>query len=101
MGCFTILASANTAEHTSGDYVQRGNAKQAKGDLDGAIVDYNRAVKLNPNNALAYGNRGYVKQTKGDLDGAMADFNRALELNPKDAVTYNNRGNAKQAKGDM
>ena len=86
-GCFNIVPSTTIAQNTSIEYISRGLAKQAKGELDGAMADYNRALELNPKYALAYANRGYVKQVKGDLDGAIADFNRALELNPKDAVT--------------
>ena len=47
---------------------------------DGAIADYNQAIKINPNYALAYNNRGNIKRTKGDIDGAIADFDRAIKL---------------------
>ena len=60
----------------AGTYNDRGRAKQMKGDLDGAMADYNQAIKLSPNYALAYNNRGNVRKKKGDLNGAMADFNR-------------------------
>jgi tetratricopeptide (TPR) repeat protein len=82
------------------DYYNRGNAKKAKGDLDGAIADYNRAIELNPKDEDAYNNRGNAKDDKGDHDGAIVDFNRAIELKPKDEDAYYNRGNAKKAKGD-
>jgi len=58
----------------------RGLAKQKKGDLNGAMVDYNQAIELNPQYGLAYRNRGNAKRKKGDLDGAIADFNRAIKL---------------------
>jgi tetratricopeptide (TPR) repeat protein len=64
----------------SGTYNERGLAKEKKGDLDGAMADYNQAIKLNPKNALAYRCRGDIKQKKGDLDAAIADFNRAIQL---------------------
>ena len=82
-------------------YNNRGIAKQAKGDLEGAIADFNRAIELNPRDAQAYNNRGNPKQDKGDLEGAIADYNRAIELDPKYAKAYYNRGLAKQAKGDL
>jgi tetratricopeptide (TPR) repeat protein len=81
-------------------YFDRGFAKQKKGDLDGAMADYNQAVKLNPKDASAYNNRGNVKFTKGDLNGAMADYNLAIKSNPKYAAAYNNLGNVKLRKGD-
>ncbi len=82
-------------------YYNRGAAKIEKGDLDGAIADYNRAIELNPKDARAYYNRGIAKRAKGDLDGAIADFSRAIELDPKYAIAYNNRGIAKDDKGDL
>src|SRR3990170_1328845 len=51
-------------------YGNRGDAKKTKGDLDGAIADYNRALELDSRNAIAYNNRGNVKLDKGDLGGA-------------------------------
>ena len=41
----------------AGAYVERGIAKQNKGDLDGAMADQNQAIQLNPINAIAYTNR--------------------------------------------
>jgi tetratricopeptide (TPR) repeat protein len=56
-------------------YNDRGLAKQKKGDFEGALGDFNQALRLNPNYALAYRSRGNGRHKKGDLDGAIADFN--------------------------
>jgi len=88
-------------EQNARTYHDRGLAKQKKGDLNGAMADYNQALKLNPRDAGVYIDRGNVMSTKGDLDGAMADYNQAITLNPKLAVGYNNRGNVKFKKGDL
>ena len=63
-------------------------AKRRKGDLDGAISDYDRTVELDPKYAIAYFNRGNAKDDKGDLEGAIADYDRGIELNPKDSKAY-------------
>jgi tetratricopeptide (TPR) repeat protein len=76
-------------------------AKQRKGDLDGAMADYNQAIRLDPKNVQAYNNRGTVKFKEGDLKGAMAHFNRSIQLNPKNPHAYNNRVRAKEMKGDL
>jgi tetratricopeptide (TPR) repeat protein len=78
-----------------------GRIKKNEGDLDGALVGYNKAIELNPDFAIAYSNRGLVKKTKGDLDGALADFNKAIELKPDSATAYNNRGELKRSKKDL
>ena len=97
----SLVFPINGVAQTATEFNDRGVAKWRKGDLDGAIADYNRAVELNPKDTAAYYNRGVAKQTRGDLDGAFADYNRTLELDPKYAVAYNNRSAAKQAKGDL
>ena len=43
---------------TAADYNNRGIAKVGKGDFDGAIADYNRALELDPKFAIAYADRG-------------------------------------------
>jgi tetratricopeptide (TPR) repeat protein len=81
-------------------YYNRGNAYKAKGDLDRAIADYNKAIEIDLRYAHAYNNRGIIYKDRGDLDRAMADYNRAIDINPQYALAYNNRGIAYKAKGD-
>jgi len=70
------------------------------GDNQGAIADYNQAIKLNPNFAFPYNNRGWAKYNLGDKQGAIADYNQAIKLKPDDADAYNNCGWAKYNLGD-
>jgi tetratricopeptide (TPR) repeat protein len=62
------------------NYINRGWAKRAKGDFDGAIADYSKAIELNPKLAVAYSNRGEAKKAKGDQEGADADLAQAEKL---------------------
>jgi len=82
------------------DYDNRRVAKQMKGNLDGAIADYTKAIELDPYDATAHYNRGIAKRAKGNLEGAIADYSRAIELKPGYAKAYHHRGFAKQFKGD-
>src|SRR6266540_4310772 len=81
----TAVAAAQTSAFAP-YYNNRGLARQAKGDLDGTIADYNCAIELSPKQPRAYMNRGFAKQAKGDHDGAIADYNRAMELAAKLAI---------------
>lgn len=100
--CTRVIESGRwQGAHLAPPYNNRGLAKQDKGDLEGAIADYNRALELNPRYAPAYNNRASAKHDTGDLDGAIADLNRALELDPRDAAAYSNRAAAKGKKGDL
>jgi len=71
-------------------YQNRGAVYQSKGNLDQAILDYNKAIQINPNFALAYNNRGLLYQDKGNFKQALSDFNKAIHLDPNYAEAYNN-----------
>jgi cytochrome c-type biogenesis protein CcmH/NrfG len=50
-----------------------------KGDYDRAVADYNEAIRLDPNNAVAFCNRGRVKRNIHDAS-ANADIAKAKQL---------------------
>ncbi len=56
----------------------RGAAYYYKNDMDRAIMDYNRALQLDPTMAVAYANRGLAYYKKRNLTQATDDFKRAL-----------------------
>src|SRR5262249_16119380 len=60
-------------------------------DYDGAIADYDEALKLDPLYALAWMNRGSARQGKGEYAQALADFAEATRLNPKAPEGYAHR----------
>ncbi|AEM20745.1 TPR domain-containing protein [Brachyspira intermedia PWS/A] len=65
-----------------------------------AIEDFNRAIKLDPNNSDAYLNRGISKSDLGNDKEAIEDFNRAIELEPDNSDAYLNRGISKSDLGN-
>ena len=73
------------------DLRNRGAARQAKGDLDGALADYTRALEPTPAE-IAFFNRGTVWQSKGEFRKAIADYTEALKLNSDFADGYARRG---------
>jgi tetratricopeptide (TPR) repeat protein len=81
-------------------YNNRGNVRNELGDKQGAIDDYNLAIKINPNLAEAYAGRGNVRNELGDKQGAIDDFNQAIKFNPKYAEAYYNRGIVRYDLGD-
>jgi len=81
-------------------YTNRGVARQAAGDVDGALADYGAALRYNPGYAEGRNDRGIVRYLRGDLDGALADYDAAIRVRPEYADAYLNRGLARQAKGD-
>jgi tetratricopeptide (TPR) repeat protein len=64
-----------------------------------AMEDYNKAIQLNPNDAVAYNNRGNAYHAQGQYDRAIEDYNKAIQLNPNYAQAYAFRGAAYVGKG--
>jgi tetratricopeptide (TPR) repeat protein/S1-C subfamily serine protease len=81
-------------------YNNRGLAKSNLGNKQGAILDYDRAIAINPKLVLAYNNRGNAKSDLGNNQGAILDYDRAIAINPKDAMAYSNRGVVKSDLGN-
>ena len=90
-GLDTITQAINRAPRAFW-YVIRGSNYSLQKKYELALDDFNKAMKLNPNLAMAYFGRGelYYYQQKYEL--ALADWNKAIELNPNLAMAYNNRG---------
>ena len=57
-----------------------------------AIEYLNKAIRLKPDDADAYGNRGNAYHNLGQYQRAIEDINEVLRLKPDDARAYYNRG---------
>ena len=69
-------------------YFYRAVAYQALGEFNDALLDYTKAIQLNPRMTDAYYNRAYINLTRKDipnpdLQKTVEDLNKALELDPK------------------
>lgn len=98
---FAVWPVQGQTPRTAADYISRANEKDDRGDHDGAIADYNKAIKIDPRDASAYYNRGLARRRKGDVDGAIADYTKVVEIDPLYVLAYQNRGVARQLKGDL
>jgi tetratricopeptide (TPR) repeat protein len=90
--------STNSFE-TAKEYLISGDSFSVTKDYAHAILDYDQAIRLNPEYAEAYNNRGYAHFWNGNATHALADYSRAIELRPNYANAYNNRGVAYMASG--
>jgi tetratricopeptide (TPR) repeat protein len=117
------------APRAARDYFNRGDSLYRKGDFEGAIADFTKAIEissrlddrsrandqgremgaasnfdkvrvLDPLAAAAYANRGLARYRLCDYDGAIADCDRAIAINPHLFDAYNNRGMALYALKD-
>jgi tetratricopeptide (TPR) repeat protein len=66
----------------------RAETKSSRGDIGGAIGEYNNAISYNANHYEAYILRGYLFIKNGEFENAKSDFSRAIVLNNKAAEGY-------------
>jgi len=76
----------------SGAYLSRSRAYEGKGDLDKALEDLNKAIKLEPKSVHAYQNRANLHQKRNEPDEALADYGKSIKMNPKFPFAYKSRG---------
>ena len=122
-----IAASTNTTQRSAA-YADRADAYEEKarylrlmehieGEIysklfDLAVLDYNQAITLDPNNAEMYYRRGNAYYSRAGLDmiyapyksdflaPAKVDFSRAAEMNPKNAMAFDMLGLTDGSMGD-
>lgn len=85
---------------TSEKFSSRGAVRSRVGDLNGAELDFDKAIELNDKNADAYCGRGYLKLYLGETATAAADFSKAISIDPAKTDAYCGRGQARSDLGD-
>ena len=75
------------------DHFDKAYKKASNGDYKGSIVDYTKAINIDPTFMEAYLNRAVSKQNIGDLKGALDDVNKVIAKDPKKADAYTTRAN--------
>ncbi len=63
-----------------------------QGKLDEAVKNFNEALQINPNFAVAHGNIGCVFVQMGKPNEAIRHFTEALQIEPDSAKVHNNLG---------
>jgi tetratricopeptide (TPR) repeat protein len=63
-----------------------------KGDIDGSIDEFKRALKLDPSNINVHNSLGVCYGIIGDYAEAISEFNAAIRLNSKEIMPWYNLG---------
>jgi tetratricopeptide (TPR) repeat protein len=71
------------SDASDGDLVTRGIEKAKNGDLDGAIADFDRAMKLNPKDDAPYYNRAQARRLKNDTAAQSPTTAKPSSLGPQ------------------
>ncbi|EDX87459.1 tetratricopeptide repeat domain protein [Synechococcus sp. PCC 7335] len=73
-------------------YLNLGALLKLKGNLDGAIAQYEAAGRIDPKHPVTFFNLGVVHKAKGYLEPAMRAYEYAIALDPNYGVAYQNLG---------
>lgn len=82
-------------------HLQRGVILEELGRRTDALAEYEAAITLTPDCALAYYDRANLLSDLGRLDEALADYARCLERDPAYAPAQLNRGVVLQRRGEF
>ena len=86
-------------------YIEQAYKCLSQGDTQGALKNFNEAIRSKPDSAKVYSERANFRKNKlGDKQGAIEDYTQAIAINPNDALlyffrsqTYQELGNQKKA----
>ena len=77
--------------------VRQGDEYFKLGQYQQAIEEYDKAIKLNPNDAIGYKTRGNSYLALAQYQRAIEDYDKAIELDPNDAEARTLRQRALRA----
>ena len=75
-----------------GAYLNLGALLKKKGDLEGAVAQYESAARIDPTQPLIYFNLGVVHRARGYLELALRAYEYAITLDPNYGAAYQNLG---------
>ena len=78
-------------------YFRWGYTKSELSQYESAIGDYDMAIQLKPDYAIAYNNRGSARSALKQHETAIDNYDKAIDLKPDYVIAYYNRGNARSA----
>ena len=97
--------STNGTETTDADKATEdqnlGNALLAQGKIDEAIIRFQEAIKLNPEDEDAHYNYALALARQGNRDAAKQQYLEALRIYPDYSEAHNNLGNLLVSMGEL
>jgi tetratricopeptide (TPR) repeat protein len=100
-GCTELVERPGLATQIRGSaYAMRALAYSLKGQYDGAIRDYNAAITLVPDFAVALNNRAWAYFKSGRPVTGLPDVEKSLRLQPTSPHAYDTRAHIRQRLGD-
>jgi Tfp pilus assembly protein PilF len=100
-GCTALIEQHDqSVADLSYAYAMRALAYSLKGRYETAIRDYDMAISMKPDFAVALNNRAWALFRWGKPSEGLTDVEKSLELSPSSAHSLDTRAHIKQALGD-
>jgi len=100
-GCTALIERRDTSKADLSDiYSRRALAYSLKGQYATAIRDYDIAIEMRPNFAIALNNRAWAYFRWGKAATGLPDVEKSLQLEPTAAHTLDTRAHIRQVLGD-
>ena len=97
-----LSGEATDPRHIIATYVNRGILHLRRGNVDGAMADFDEALRRDPNEAEAYLNRGSALLRRDQTREAVAMFSQAIDHNTRrPALAHYGRAMAYELLGDV
>jgi tetratricopeptide (TPR) repeat protein len=88
------IATATYPEFSASLFGKVGIGLGKSGCHEEALASFDKALELQPDFYIAWGNRGTALDSLGRYEEAIASYDKALEFKPDSHNAWNNRGNA-------
>ena len=100
-GCTALIESGDSrSADLSLAYAMRALAYSLKGSYDRAIPDYDEAIRMKPDFAVALNNRAWAYFRWAKPAQGLPDVEKSLEYSPTSAHSLDTRAHIRQALGD-
>ena len=83
---------------TSEEYFDKGYDYDKEGEYQLAIDNYTKAIRIDPDYAIAYLFRGNAYHALGNYEDAISDYTMSIRIDPNYADAYYKRGIANYSK---
>ncbi len=94
---FFLMMPLSASSQSASSYIQSAILKSENNDTIAALQDFNKAIKLDPNNSLAYFERANFKYYfSDDVQSAILDWDTSIALDPSNPLLWKERANAKR-----
>ena len=92
------FASVGVAE-VAQKHIAAGDELYKEGQVEASIAEYDKAIRLDPEDSLAYHVRALRYDELGQFERAIQDYNEAIRLYPQDYLAHQSRGSDYQELG--